>query len=46
MTMKRIQRNWGWMLAGAVLCFVVANVYYEINSDVEGVGPCQCTSTR
>ena len=45
---QRIQNNVGFLLAGAVLFAVIANVYFEIKAVFpdEGLPTCQSTSIQ
>ena len=43
---KRIKRNFGFLLAGAVITAVAVNVWYELSYTGEGREPCLCISTQ
>jgi len=43
---KRIKKNLGFLLAGAVVAAVVVNVWHEIRSTEGGRDPCLYTSTQ
>lgn len=46
MSLQRIKRNFGFLIAGAVLFAVAVNVYYEFKSaDLEG-SKCPCILTQ
>lgn len=45
MSLKRVRNNLGFLIAGAILFGVAANIYYELNTTVDGNVECLCTST-
>ena len=45
MTVARVKKNFGFLLAGAVLFGVGVNVWYEVTGNQEGRNPCLCIST-
>jgi hypothetical protein len=46
MSLKRIKRNFGFLIAGAVLFAVAVNVYYEFNTADLEESKCPCILTR
>jgi len=42
MSLKRIKRNFGFLIAGAVLFAVAINVYYELSSTSEDYEDVRC----
>lgn len=46
MSMKRVKKNLGFLIAGAILFGVAVNIYYEINNNGGYEPECQSTSTQ
>ena len=45
MTAKSAKRNFGYLLAGAILFTVIANTLFELSNSPKGVDECPCILT-